>query len=412
MTVRTPGAGGGGPSGSMLDVPRGHVPLAVRDRLVALRRDLHQHPELAFREERTATVLARELTVVAGVTATRVAGTGLVARIAGRDRGAPPVAIRGDIDALPIREATGLPFASTYDGVMHACGHDVHATWAVGAAALLAAEPADGDVLVVLQPAEEIGEGAVAVLDSGLLDDVAVIFGAHVDRRFTVGQVVAQAGPLAASADNFEIELRGRGAHGARPHESADPVVALGTLITALQTIVSRRVNPALPAVVTIGTVQAGTAANIIPDRAVLSGTFRATDDDTRALLRSEIAYIAEQVAAAHRVEAHVTMGMGVPPVVNDAEAARWAADAAADIVGADGVVPLGTPNMAAEDFAWYQQRTRGCFLRVGAKRAGEAMIAAHSPQFDVAEEAIFVGAAVLASAARRASAAITKRGR
>lgn len=406
----TPRAAAG--SLQVLDVPVGQVPSGVRDRLIALRRDLHRHPELAFQEERTASVLARELSVLTDVVATRVAGTGLVARIPGRDRSAPVVAIRGDIDALPIREATGLPFTSTYDGVMHACGHDVHATWAVGAAALLVAEPAEGDVLIVLQPAEEIGQGAVAVLESGALDDAEVIFGAHVDRRFIVGQVVAQAGPLAASADNFEIELVGRGAHGARPHESADPVVALGTLITALQTIVSRRVNPAVPAVVTIGTVQAGTAPNIIPDRAVLSGTCRATDDDTRALLRAEIHEIAEHVAAAHHVDARVTMGVGVPPVVNDVEAARWAADAAADVLGAAGVVPLGTPNMAAEDFAWYQQRMRGCFLRIGAKRPGERMIAAHSPQFDVAEEAIFVGAAVLAAAARRASAAITTRSR
>jgi amidohydrolase len=376
-------------------------------RLVAVRRDLHEHPELSFREERTASVLETALAAVAVREVLRVGRTGIVARIPGRDRTLPLVAIRGDIDALPIQEATGLPFASRTAGVMHACGHDVHAAWALGAAALLTERPADGDVLVVFQPAEEVGEGAAAILSTGVLDDVRAIFGAHVDRRFTVGQVVAQAGPLAASADNFEIELLGRGAHGARPHESADPIVGLAALVTALQTIVARRVNPALPAVVTVGMISAGTAPNIIPDRATMQGTMRATDDTTRALLRDALRDIAQHVAAAHGVEARVSMGMGVPPVVNGEDAARWAATAATAVLGAASIVPLGTPNMAAEDFAFYLQRIPGCFLRVGARRPGEPVIAAHSPQFDVAEEAIGIGASVLAEAARRASTAL-----
>ncbi|MHB1864536.1 MAG: M20 metallopeptidase family protein, partial [Gemmatimonadaceae bacterium] len=160
-----------------------------------LRRDIHAHPELALHEHETAERLDRALSAIPGVDVRRVAGTGLVARIPGRDRRGPVVAIRGDIDALPIREDTGLPFASTRDGVMHACGHDVHAAWAVGAALLLAGRPAAGDVLVVLQPAEEIGRGALAVLESGALDGVACIFGGHVDRRFDVGQAVAGPGP-------------------------------------------------------------------------------------------------------------------------------------------------------------------------------------------------------------------------
>ena len=205
MSTRTVGPRGNRGAGAQL------IPAALHHRLVALRRDLHEHPELSFQEKRTASVLERELAAVDGASVERVGETGLVARIAGRDRGCPPVAIRGDMDALPIQEATGLSFASTTSGVMHACGHDVHAAWAVGAAALLAAHPAQGDVLIVLQPAEEIGEGARAIIESGALDEVRMIFGAHVDRRFTVGQVVAQAGALAASADNFEIELLGRG---------------------------------------------------------------------------------------------------------------------------------------------------------------------------------------------------------
>ena len=386
------------------------VPPALRHRLIALRRDLHEHPELAFAEQRTRDVLEQELERLSPTRLDRVAKTGLIARIAGRDSSAPVVAIRGDIDALPIQEATGLPFASANPGIMHACGHDVHAAWTIGAAALLSEAPAHGDVLVVLQPAEEIGEGAEAVLDSGLLADVKAIFGAHVDRRFAVGQVVAQAGPLAASADVFEIVIEGRGAHGARPHESADPVVCMAALISALQTIVSRRVNPATPAVVTVGMASAGTAANVIPQRAELRGTLRAVDHETRALLREELRWIARHVAAAHHVEATVMFGAGVPPVINDVRATAWAVDAVTSVLGANAVVPLGITNMAGEDFAWYQQRIPGCFLRIGAREPDQPVIPAHSPTFDVAEGAICVGAALLADCARRASAALAGR--
>ena len=376
----------------------------LNDRLIALRRDLHQHPELSLHEERSAAVLTDFLKELGLTDITRVAGTGVVARVAGRNPGAPTVAIRGDIDALPIQEATGLQFASVNAGAMHACGHDVHAAWTVGAAALLMAEPAEGDVLIVLQPAEEIGKGARALMESGALSSVQAIFGAHVDRRFTVGQVVAQPGPLAASADTFEIELIGRGAHAARPHESADPIVGAAALVTALQTVVSRRVNPASPAVLTIGVISAGTAPNVIPDRAVLRGTLRAADVETRATLQTALRSISEHIASAHGLEARVVIDDGVPPVINSADAASWAAEAARSALGPNAVVSLGTANMAAEDFAAYLQTIRGCFLRIGARREGENFIPAHSPEFDVAEEAIAIGATVLAESARIAS--------
>ncbi len=194
---------------------------ALRRRLVELRHDLHRHPELAFEERQTAKRLEAELARLKPAELKRVAGTGVVARIRGRRRGAPAVAIRGDMDALPIQEATGLPFTSEVPGVMHACGHDVHATWAVGAAALLAQAPAMGDVVILLQPAEETGKGALAMLEAGAIEGIAAIFGGHVDRRFSVGQVVADEGSLAAAADTFKIELIGSGAHGARPTASA-----------------------------------------------------------------------------------------------------------------------------------------------------------------------------------------------
>lgn len=377
--------------------------------LVALRRDLHSHPELSWNEQRTVERLREALTACGISEIERVANTGLVARLPGRDRAAPVVAIRGDIDALPITEDTGLPFASTNPGVMHACGHDVHSSWAVGAARLLLERPANGDVLLVLQPAEELGEGARALVESGALDAVRAIFGGHVDRRFEVGQVVAQAGPLAASTDTFRIEVLGAGAHGARPHESADPIVAAAAIVGALQTLVSRRLDPAHPGVVTVGTFNAGTAANIIPDRAVISGTIRATTPAARTLLTTELQRMAEAQAVAYGVRAIVTLKGGTPPIVNPAEPAEWARRAVTNVLGEDALVPLGTTNMGGEDFAVYMQSIPGCFMRIGAREPGGRVIAAHSPGYYAAEEAIFIGAAVLAEASRIASAALAE---
>jgi amidohydrolase len=384
-------------------------PDLLREQLVSLRRALHQHPELSGQETDTATRLAAALTAVTVRRAAEVKriGTAVIGRIAGKQSNGPVVAIRGDIDALPIQEATGLPYASIVPGVMHACGHDVHATWAVGAAALLASAPASGDVLIVLQPSEETGRGALDVLSTGALDKVAAIFGGHVDRRFGVGQVVADVGPLAASADTFSIELIGQGAHAARPHESADPIVGAGALIGALQTIVARRLNPASSGVVTIGTVHSGTATNIIPDHATLTGTLRAADPATRLLLQEEVQRLSETIAAAYRLEARVTVGLGTPPVINPPGATAWARQAVTSLLGSSALVPLGFVNLAGEDFAHYLERMPGCFMRIGAREPNGAMVPAHSPHFVAAESSIFVGAAVLAETARVASAAL-----
>jgi amidohydrolase len=375
--------------------------------LLILRRTLHQTPELSNHEHATAERLTAALRTIGVSEITPVANTGLIARLPGRNRSAPVVAIRGDIDALPITEATGLPFASRVPGVMHACGHDVHATWAIGAGMELLREPAHGDVLLILQPAEEIGTGANAILATGALDGVAAIFGGHVDRRFVVGEVIAEAGPLAASADSFTIVVHGRGAHGARPHEASDPIVAAAAIITALQTVVSRRIDPAAPAVCTIGSVHAGIASNVIPDTATLTGTLRAMDAATRQRLAAEVVRIATAVATAYGVTAMVDVEHGTPPIVNPIRESGWARTAATRVLGDAAVVPFGITNMGGEDFAFYMERIPGCFLRFGARAPGEAAIAAHSPQFDVAEGAIVVGAAVLAECARTASAAL-----
>jgi hippurate hydrolase len=389
------------------DLPDALKPLfdpAVVDALITLRRDLHRHPELSWSEEATARRLTLALQGFGITEVARVAGTGLVARVPGKARGGAAIGVRGDIDALPITEATNLPFASETPGVMHACGHDVHASWAVGAARLLLEHPAERDVLVILQPAEEVGEGARAILESGAIDNLRMIFGGHVDRRFEVGQVVAQAGPLAASTDTFTIVLKGAGAHGARPQESADPIVGAGALIGALQTLVSRRLDPAEPGVVTVGTISAGSASNIIPDRAELSGTIRATTIAARALLTRELRRIAEAIAVAYGLTASVEISGGTPPIVNPDDAAAVAREAVSRVLGAEALVPLGTTNMGGEDFAAYMERIPGCFMRIGAREPGGKKIPAHSPGYYAAEGALFVGAAVLAESARIAA--------
>jgi hippurate hydrolase len=273
---------------------------------------------------------------------------------------------------------------------------------------LLARQPARSDVVIVLQPAEEVGNGAPAILESGVLDDVGAIFGGHVDRRFPVGQVVAQPGPLAAAADAFSIEVQGKGAHGARPHEGIDPIVAAAAIVTALQTIVSRRLDPGVSAIVTIGSIHGGSAPNVIPERVQLSGTLRAMVPDVRAMLHREVLSVATSVASAHGATVNVNIERGPPPIVNPEREAAWARTAAERVLGPGNVVPFGTTNMGGEDFACYMERIPGCFLRIGARETGGSPAPAHSPRFVAAEESIFVGAAVLAECAREAAERIT----
>jgi hippurate hydrolase len=376
----------------------------LRKRLLSLRRDLHRHPELSLKEEKTAQRLHDELATLKPASLKRIAGTGVLARFKGKNPKAPVVAVRGDIDALPIQEATGLDYASQVPGVMHACGHDVHATWAVGAAHLLAANPPAGDVVILLQPAEEEGEGAQKMIEAGALADVDAVVGGHVDRRFSVGQVLAEVGPVNAAADTFEIELIGTGSHGARPHEGADPIVGMGSLIGELQTIVSRRLNPSTPGVVSIGEVRAGSAPNVIPERAYLSGTIRSFDPETRELLHREVKRIAESVSAVHRLKAQVKLEKGSPPVVNGEQAIGWARQAVTSLLGESALARLGFLNMGGEDFAYYLEKVPGCFVRIGAREDGGEIIPAHSSKFYAHDGAIFVGAAVLAETARIAA--------
>ena len=366
----------------------------VYDRIVSVRRWLHRYPELSGRETNTAAVIADFLQGIGVPYRVSVAGTGVVADIPGTS-GVPCVVLRADTDALPIHEETGLEFASEHAGVMHACGHDGHTAMLLGAAALLSEEKdLPAPVRLIFQPAEEKGTGAQAMIQAGALDGAGLIFGGHLDRHYQPGAIVVAEGAVNASSDNFTIEIIGQGAHGARPHESIDAVVVGSLMIMALQTIVSREIDPARPSVVSVGQFQAGTAPNVIAGQAKLSGTVRAQDASVRRQLLSSIRRIAESIAQLHGAKIHVTVTEGTPPLINPPDMADLARRAAVEAVGEPNVLPLKTANMGAEDFSYYMEHIPGAYVRFGGQVPGKEGFPAHSSKFDFDEEALAVGAA------------------
>lgn len=379
------------------------VPAATIERMVALRRDLHRHPELSWDEHRTMAAIAAELAKLGVPHRAGVARTGILADLPGRSAG-PIVALRADTDALPIDEETGLPFASIRPGIMHACGHDGHTAMLVGAAELLLRDPPPVPVRLVFQPAEEHGNGALTMIEHGALDGVAFIFGGHLDRNYPPGVLVVTDGPVNASTDTFRVRIHGRQGHGARPHETVDAVVVGSFLVAALQTVVSREIDPAHPAVVTVGRFEAGSASNVIAGKALLEGTIRAQTPGTRARLKASVERIARSVAATHGAAIEIELLEGTPPVVNPPAPTSLARQAAIEVVGAACVRPLETANMGGEDFAWYLERIPGAYVRFGAQREG-LVAPAHSSRFDFDEGALAIGAAWYDRVARVAGA-------
>ncbi len=376
----------------------------IQQRLVDIRRDIHQHPELGWKETRTAAKICEALDEL-GITYHKgVGGTGVIAQIAGKQRG-PSIALRADMDALPIREETGLSFSSKVDGVMHACAHDGHTSILLGAAMLLANGVSPTlPVRLIFQPAEETGRGALKLIEEGVLEDVALIFGGHLDRHYPTRSIIVTEGPVNASSDKFSIEISGQGGHAARPHEAVDAVVVGSLLVMAIQTIVSREVNPAHPSVVSIGRFDAGTAGNVIAGHALLEGSIRAQDPEVREDLHRSIKRIAESVGQLHDCQIQVEINKGTPPVINRTEVTALAHRAAVETVGAQGVRPLATANMGGEDFSYYLEQVPGCYVRYGAQIPGREGFPAHSSRFDFDEDALGIGAAYLASVARIAS--------
>ena len=381
---------------------------AVAKRVVAIRRDLHQYPELSWQEHRTAEVISSALREL-GIRHRHLVETGVVGDLPGPE-GLPAVALRADIDALPIQEETGLPFASANDGVMHACGHDGHTSMLLGAAELLARDgKLPAPVRLIFQPAEEKGAGAKALMEAGVLEDVVVAFAGHLDRHFSTGTLVVTDGAVSASTDHFKIRVTGRGGHAARPHETIDAVVVGSLIVTAIQTIVSREIDPSHPTIVTVGRFEAGKVANVIAGQAEREGTIRAQDAAIREHLKRSIRRMAESIGQLHQAGLEVEITNGTPPVINTPGATALARLAAAEIVGKENVRALGRANMGGEDFAYFLEKIPGCYIRFGARPPGGSGFAAHSSQFDFDEGALPIGAAWMAEVARLAGAALAQ---
>ncbi len=377
------------------------------DTVVNLRRDLHCHPELSGDETGTTEKISNYLDTLGISHHTMVEKTGVVADLPGQKKG-PFVALRADNDALPILEETGLPFTSQNHGIMHACGHDGHSSMLLGAAALLTqGTPLPLPVRLIWQPAEELGTGAKSMIDEGVLDDVGIIFGGHLDRRYPAGTLIVTEGPVNASTDTFHVRIQGQQGHGARPHEACDAIVVASLMVTALQTIVSREVDPAHPSVVSIGRFDAGTAPNVIAGSAILEGTIRAQDKSVRTHLQSSIERMAKAIGQLHGAQVSVEFKFGTPSLVNAPEPTALAKSAAIDVVGADHVEPLHTANMGGEDFAYYLEKVPGCYIRFGGQAPGREGFPAHSSRFDFDERALAVGAAWFARVAYFAGKAL-----
>ncbi len=378
----------------------------VFPRMVELRRTFHRYPELAFQEEKTAIVIMDELTRLGIPFEYGGVGGGIVARLNCGKKGAPTIALRADMDALPCEENTGLPFASLYPGKMHACGHDGHMAMALGAAALLKENPPEqGNVVFIFQPAEEKGGGSRVMIKSGALEGVNAIFGGHITRHYQVGQIMVARGVITAHSDGFTIRVLGRGGHGARPHEAVDAVVVTGLLIMAIQTLVSREINPAYPSVVTIGKVEAGSAGNVIAETATLQGTIRTTNTEVRNHIINGLKRIATAIGVLHNAKVEVEIREGYPPVVNTAREAEIAKRSVIHLLGDKGFVAMDQPSMGAEDFSYYLLEIPGCYVRFGACNEGCENIPLHSPSFDFDEEALKIGAAFFDQVVREAIA-------
>jgi len=374
--------------------------------LIELRHTLHACPETAFEENRTAEHIAGWLEQH-GVAFTRghARGTGIVGCIEGA-AGGPTVALRADMDALDIREETGLPYASTNDGRMHACGHDGHVTILCGAAAALAAhrDHLRGTVRLIFQPAEEGNAGGRHVVEEGLLAGVDAAFALHNWPTHPVGTMAVADGVAMASADVFNITVSGRGGHAADPAPGVDPILAAAHVVTALQSIVARDLDPWDAGVVSVTRFHGGTASNIIPDTVELQGTFRALRPETRDLLRGRIEAVSTHTAAAFGAGTEVRFGSaGYPPLCNDARMSAFARDVARDCFGAEAVVPVPHPHMTAEDFAFYLEAVPGAFLFLGNGRAdGGPSPGLHTATYDFNDAAIPLGVTWMASLALR----------
>ena len=377
--------------------------------LVQLRRDLHSHPELSYQEKRTASQVAAYLHALGLPVHQGLGTTGLVASIHGQGFSAahpgPSVGLRADMDALPLAEATGLPYASRHPGKMHACGHDGHTAMLLGAAHLLSQQRNfAGTVHLIFQPAEEGGAGAKAMMEDGLFQRFAcqAVFALHNWPDLPQGQMAVRVGPIMAANIRFEIRVRGKGGHAALPHTTRDPVPVACAIVTQLQTLVSRTLDPVDSAVLTIGKIEAGTVENIIPNEAVLYGTLRTLRDDTQATLVAGIERIAQHTAAAHECQALYIHKPGYPNTTNSAAEAALMAQVMAEVVGPENTHPNIDPAMTSEDFAFMLQQVPGAYGWIGNGKNGQRGTSLHHPGYDFNDDNIALGARFWDTLARR----------
>lgn len=369
--------------------------------MVEWRRHLHRHPELSFKEVRTSSWIADKLEAW-GLDVTRgAAGTGVIARLKG-GRPGRTIALRADIDALPIQDEKACEYASTVPGVMHACGHDGHTAQLLAVARYysLQREETAGTRVFLFQPAEEVlPGGALGMIAAGALEGVDAVYGVHLWSPLPYGIAASRPGPLMASPDEFEAEIVGRGGHAGLPHQATDALVAGAHIVTAVQTIVSRNVDPLEAAVVTVGQLAAGTARNVIAERCSLGGTVRTFTPEARKLVRERLEEVVRHVGAMHGAEVRLRYFEGYPPVVNDAAEAERFLRVAEGLLGTDAVRRC-EPMMAGEDFSYYLRERPGCFFFVGAGREDGTSAPHHHPRFDIDERAMLMAARLLVAVA------------
>jgi hippurate hydrolase len=364
---------------------------------IRLRRDIHRHPELAFEEHRTSALVAEKLEGWGFTVERGVGGTGVVGTLV-RGDGSRRLGIRADMDALPIAEASGREWASALPGVMHACGHDGHTAMLLAAARHLAKEGRfSGTLNLIFQPAEEGGGGALRMMEDGLFErhPCDAIFGMHNMPGVPQGHMVMREGPMMASSDYATIRLSGVGGHGAMPHKAVDPLVAAASIVMALQTVVSRNVDPLQPAVVTVGALHAGKANNVIPATATLELSVRAVDRDTRKILETRIHELVDLQARSYGVQAEIDWRAGYSVLVNTPAETEFARNVAIDLLGPERVTPQGPPLTGSEDFAFMLERVPGSYVLIGndGPDAGIPCMV-HNPAYDFNDRNIAVGSA------------------
>ena len=375
----------------------------LKDKVITVRRDIHKHPELSGQEVRTKS-LVKGILEIEGFKITEFEDhNGLVADLV-VDEKKPFVAIRADMDALPIEERTGKPYASEVKGVMHACGHDAHTAIAVGVALAMAQfrDELPGNIRFIFQPAEEINEGgSEELIRDGALENVKAIFGLHVYPYLSTGQIGYKYGVMMASADTFTIEVFGKSAHGARPHEGVDAILTASMCVNSLNHIISRRIDPLHPAVISLGTIEGGTAPNIICDHVKLTGTVRTVNEGVRkkipTMMEDSVKGITHSMGAKYKF----SYEFGQPELINDDAMVDVLVQEAKKILGAENVVDLKEPVMGGEDFSRYLQIVPGAFFRLGVCNPQKGTcVSQHHPKFDVDEDALPIGMKILAAVA------------